>query len=135
MLVKNGVVKMDWDVEDFFETHADGYVAATQTYDTINGECTIIFKDRCAFFLIDDGGNLLPKDGIVKELKAAFKEDELNYTPEEYWGDSYVEVGMQGIITMEGVLEGYGFSEDQIQDVIDRMVDLEQYFEVTYQDM
>lgn len=137
MYVKNAVVKDNfWLVEDFFETHDDGFVAATQVYSTPNGDITIVFKDRKAGVLLDDETQMpASRDDVKAALVDMTKQGIINDPLDETMGDSWVEVGMMGVFTSEELLDDYGFTDEQKEDVIARMDDLENYWETNTEDM
>ena len=132
MYVKNAVVNMDWEVEGFFETHDDGFVAASQIYETPTGTHAVLFKDRVACFLIDsETGQPATRDELTKALKSLLQQGMLNDPLEDVFPEEYAEIGMQGCLTNEDILDTYGFSDEQKQDVINRMDDLDNYYEET----
>ena len=135
MLVKNAVVKLPWEAEQFFETKESGFAAAVQIYTTPEGTFPVIFKDRVACFLIDtDTSAPATFQEIRNALAQMFKANTIDDTLEETFPDVYCEIGVQGCLTNEEVLDSYGFSEEQKQDVADRMNDLEGYWEEIVED-
>lgn len=137
MYVKNAVVTDNfWLVEDFFETHADGFVAATQIYSTPSGDVTILFKDREACVIIDeDTGLPASRDELKSVLADMHKQGILETRMEDMFPEQYIQVGSMGVFTDEDTLDNYGFTEEQKQDVIARMDDLEHYYITTEEDM
>lgn len=135
--VRNAIVKENyWKVENFFETKADGYVAASQEYETPRGTMLVVFKDRQAGFLLDsDTGLPITNEELTSELASLVKEGSINESFDDIYPDAWVLIGVKGVITDEEWLDEFGFSADQIQDVEERMADLENYFEDTEEEM
>lgn len=135
--VRNAVVKPNfWKVENFFETKKDGYVAASQEYDTAKGKMLVVFKDRQAGFLLDpDTGAPISNKEFLDELASLQKEGSLGDPLEDIYPDSYVQIGVKDTITDETWLDQFGFSEDQKSDIEARMADLENYYVDTVEDM
>ena len=135
--VRNAIVKENyWKVENFFETKADGYVAASQEYETPRGTMLVVFKDRQAGFLLDsDTGLPITNEELTSELASLVKEGSINESFDDIYPDAWVLIGVKGIITDDEWLNEFGFSADQIQDVEERMTDLENYFEDTEEEM
>lgn len=134
MFVKNEVVRDNfWDVEDFFETKEDGYVAATHTYQTSSGPVLVIFKDRKAYLIVEDG-ETIGKERFKELLKAMFDNGTLGDDLDEVV-DGVATVGIKGTIyDEEGYLGALGFSQADVSDIEDRMTDLENYWEETVTD-
>lgn len=135
--VRNAIVRENyWKRENFFETKADGFVAASQEYETPRGSILVVFKDRQAGFLIDsDTGLPITNEELTKELAALNKEGNINEPLDEMYEDSYALIGVKGVITDDSWLDEFGFTDEQKQDVEDRMNDLENYYEDTEEDM
>ncbi|MBR3598785.1 MAG: hypothetical protein IKL53_02800 [Lachnospiraceae bacterium] len=135
--VRNAIVKENyWKVENFFETKADGYVAASQEYETPRGTMLVVFKDRQAGFLLDsDTGLPITNEELTSELASLVKEGSINESFDDIYPDAWVLIGVKGIITDDEWLNEFGFTADQIQDVEERMTDLENYFEDTEEEM
>lgn len=135
--VRNAIVRENyWKRENFFETKADGFVAASQEYETPRGSILVVFKDRQAGFLIDsDTGLPITNEELTKELAALNKEGNINEPLDEMYEDSYALIGVKGVITDDSWLDEFGFTDEQKQDVEDRMNDLENYYEDTVEDM
>ncbi len=135
--VRNAVVKENyWKRENFFETKKDGFVAASQEYDTPEGSMLVVFKDRQAGFLIDpDTGKPISNKELTSILGDLFKSGEINEDLGDLYEDSWQLIGKMGIITDDSWFDSFGFSAEQQQDVVDRMNDLENYYEDTVEDM
>lgn len=135
--VRNAIVKENyWKVENFFETKADGYVAASQEYVTPRGTMLVVFKDRQAGFLLDsDTGLPITNDELKSELASLVKEGSINESFDDIYPDAWVLIGVKGIITDDSWFEEFGFSQEQIRDVENRMLDLENYYEDTEEEM
>lgn len=135
--VRNAVVKENyWKRENFFETKSDGFVAASQEYETPRGSILVVFKDRQAGFLIDsDTGLPISNEVLTKELAEMFKDGSINESLDDLYPDAYAQVGVKGIITDDSWLDEFGFTDEQKQDVEERMSDLENYYVDTVEDM
>lgn len=135
--VRNAVVKENyWKVENFFETKADGYVAASQEYETTKGSMLVVFKDRQAGFLIDsDTGLPISNDELTKELASLVKEGSIGESLDDIYPDAWVLIGVKDTITDDEWLNEFGFSAEQIRDVEERMADLENYYEDSEEEM
>lgn len=134
--VRNAVVKENfWKVENFFETKKEGYVAASQEYETPKGTMLVVFKDRQAGFLLDpDTGKPISNKEFLNELASLQKDGELDSSLEDIYPDSYVQIGVKDTITDEEWLDNFGFSDEQKRDIEARMADLENYYVDTVED-
>ena len=132
IFVRNGVVRDNyWKQDGFFETHEDGFVAAAEEYETPQGIMTVLFKDEGACFLIDDEtGMPATRQDLLSTLRDLYKAGELDIPMEEAAPDSYCEIAVSNIIVDREMLESFGFSDEQIEDVQDRLTDLSHYFVV-----
>ena len=135
MLIKNAIVKMDWDAEGFYETRADGFVAAVNIYTTSNGEYAVMFKDGVAFMIFDDDTQA---PAVRSELQSALKQvvDDAGASAsmEEYFPDNYIELCTGGEVDPD-LAEMYGFSDEDCQDISDRLLDLSGYIDTVTEDM
>lgn len=129
MFVSNGVVKDNfWEVENYFESKRFGFIGAVHTYETPKGSVVVLFSNRVACVLMDDEtGASASKDEIMYALKDLIENEPIENTDfESEFGDSYSELGTHGILDKEsGVLDFWGFSEDQVRDIEDRFEDIE----------
>lgn len=127
MLIKNVVLKMPWQAEGFFETKKDGFIAAVEIYETEKFSCPVLFKRGIACMIWDDDAEApATRDEIQKVLKEIVKEDP-EADMEEYFPDNYIEVS-NGVEFESAVADFYGFSEEQQQDVLNRIADLDNLY-------
>lgn len=135
--VRNAVVRENyWKRENFFETKKEGFVAASQEYVTPEGTMLVVFKDRQAGFLIDpETGKPITNKELTQTLADLNKSGEIEEDLGDLYEDSWQMIGKQGVITDDSWFESFQFSDEQVQDVIDRMNDLENYYEDTVTDM
>lgn len=137
LYVRNAVVRPNfWKRENFFETKKDGFVAASQEYETPEGIVLVVFKDRQAGLLIDsETGKTISNEELKNELAQMNKDGIINDTLDDVFGDAYLQIGAGDTITDRDSLEYYGISNEQMEDIEDRMADLENYYEDTVEDM
>ena len=127
-LIKNDIVSMDWESEQFFETK-EGFFAAIQTYNTENDIVSVVFQNKIAFLLLDEEENAPASlDDTKGAVKTMYKED---MTAEELYEDVYVELG-NTVVNEEGAetARHYGLSDEQIKDINARLDDLSGYYEI-----
>ena len=136
MKVKNNVVKMDdWEVEGFFESKKDGFIAAVKIYETSKGSMPVMFKDGKAFMLYDEDTQApATRTELSRVLKSSVDEYGPDCVFEDLFEDIYIEVS-NGVAIEEDVAEMYGFSEEQCTNILDSIDDLSGYTETSWTDM
>lgn len=128
-VIDNGIVEMDWDADLYFETD-EGFYAAVNVYEGEDGmDVPVIFQifgDAVVAFLLLDDDTHQPADieDIVSVIKDSYTED---FAISEVL-DGYVELGENEVATPENLIN-FGLSDSDIQDVTDRIYDLNNYFE------
>lgn len=137
-LVKNAIVNMDWEVENFFEHKADEcFVAATQDYITNDGETiTVIFMIGRAFILNDENGSPISHDDFVPLLKKITDKYGSDFLPDEIdeTADGYVELSTGGSVDSD-MAEYFGLDAEVCLDIVERLEDLSGYIQTDYTDM
>ena len=129
-VIDNGIVEMEWDADLYFETE-DGFYAAINVYEGENGKVPVIFQLSgdavAAYLLLDDDTNL---PASVDDIKQVIVDSYTNdfYIPEAL-EDNYVEIGENEVAVPEN-LTNFGLSDADVGDVSDRIMDLNNYFEV-----
>lgn len=128
-VIKNGIVKMQWNAEHFFESKKSGFVAAVNVYKTAEGEdVPVVFQDQKIFLLIDpDIMKPASVEDIKNVIKDCFKE---GLDIESELEDSYVELGVCSV-DYEDNARYYGLTDADIADINNRCDDLAPYWEVT----
>lgn len=137
-LIKNAVVKMDWEADSFYESKANGtFVSALNMYeDTMGDDLPIIFKDGKAFILWDpETEKPLGVDEYTQLLAKLTRKYGENVNLEEVGetADMYVEI-CNGISVDPDIAEAYCIDEEVSKDIVERVHDLRGYFSVEYQD-
>ena len=139
MFVSNGIVRDNfWEVEDYFESRKYGFVGATHIYNTSKGDVVVLFCNRAACILIDDDTHLsASREDIMYALKDLIAQGPIETVDlEEEFDEAYAEIGQMGILdTDSGVLDYWGFSEDQIADIQERFDDIESMYSEEYEDV
>lgn len=124
--IKNGIVKMLWDADKFFEDDNYGFIAAVHEY---NGRM-VVFKDSDAFLLRDpeDPDNAIADLHAVKIL---LRESVLNgLSLRDDYSDLFIDLlGYDGCID-EDTCQYYGITDTD--DIMKRISDLSPYFEVEF---
>lgn len=137
-LIKNAIVKMDWDSEGFYEHKAtDTFIAAVNEYSVPSGKLAVIFMNGKAFLLYDEETEApVTRDDFTK-----FLHDMVDvYGPDVVLEDTdecaeiYIELS-NGVEVDSELAESYGLSEEDCEDINARIEDLSGYTEVTYEDM
>lgn len=131
-LIKNDVVSMDWEAEQFFETK-EGFVAAIREYQTEKGNVAIIFQDKVAYLLLDEDNNPASVEDCSEAIKNIYKE---GLSAEDLYPDSYVELGTT-VVLDDGAdtARYYGLSDGDIEDINKRLDDLSGYWAIIEQSM
>lgn len=135
MLIKNAIVKMPWDAEGFYETKNDGFIAAVNLYDVNDDKIAVMFKGGKAFMIFDSElEKPASRDELQKALKEVVKSDGPDAEMEEWFPDDYIELSTGATVNSD-VAEMYGFTEEQCEDILNRLADLSGYVETTFEDM
>lgn len=139
--VKNAIVKDNyWKIDNFFETKANGYVAAAMEYNVNNSDVPVlvIFKNRNIYLIMDENGEDTCTLKDFKELLAGMNksgsiEDELETILDE---ESLITLGVANYLDDDGrqTLINFGLTDDQIADVEARAMDLSGYYKETVTD-
>lgn len=128
--IKNAVLKRDdWDAEGFYETKADGFVAAVVIYECTDGvERAIMFKDRVAFMIYDhDTKAPATRDELQKALWQIVKLEGADAKMQDFFPDAYIEV-CDGAVCDEDIKEMYHLDDTICADIKDRIQDLNGYY-------
>lgn len=126
-LIKNEVVKMDWDADTFFESRDCGFIAAVNVYETTKGSVPVIFQDNKIYLLYDaEEGDLASLDDIKFVIKDCFDTGE---DVEDRYYDSYIELGI-ATVDNEDIANSYGLTNEDISDINQRIMDLSPYWEI-----
>lgn len=134
MFIKNAVVTMDWEAEGFFETKKDGFVAAVHIYETEKFTCPVIFKGGVACMIWDDETEAPATREELKKVFAEIVKDDPEAPIEEYFPDNYIELS-NGAEVFEDVAEFYQFTEEQKEDILNRVRDIMRYYVTEEEEM
>lgn len=137
-LIKNAIVSMDWDADGFYEHKAtDTFIAAVNLYNTPKGELAVIFMGGKAFLLFDEETEApVTRDDFTKflhDMVEAYGPDVVLEDTEEC-EDIYIELS-NGVDVDPDMAELYGLSDEDCEDIVNRLADLSGYVETTYEDM
>lgn len=125
--IKNGIVNMLWDAEGFFESKTEGFVAAVHIYSGEKGDVPVMFKNYRAFILTDeDTDEPASREELFEVTRDCFIH---GLEIEEECSDSYVELSDDASYD-EDVLEFYGLSSEDGEDMLKRIKDLQEYWEI-----
>lgn len=127
-LIKNGVVNMEWDAEQFFESKSKGFVAAIHIYTLSDGrEIPVGFKEGLAFVLTEeDGETWYDYEKLVKAIKEAH---DSGYEARVYFDDIFISLA-NDTFAYDEECDFFGFTEDQKEDMVRRVEDLKSYWEL-----
>ena len=123
--IKNGIVKMLWEADKFFEV--DGmFVAAVKEYNGV----FVVFKDNDAFLLRNEANpdEVAVLEEIIRILQMVVTE---GYSIREECEDLYIPL-YDGSHLDAGVLESYGIGAENAKDIGERVMDLYPYYEVEF---
>ena len=134
MFIKNAVVTMDWEAEGFFETKKDGFVAAVHIYKTEKFTCPVIFKGGVACMIWDDETEAPATREELKKVFAEIVKDDPEAPIEEYFPDNYIELS-NGAEVFEDAAEFYQFTEEQKEDILNRVRDIMRYYVTEEEEM
>lgn len=131
-LVKNDVVKMDWEARGFMMNTKIGFYAAVHDYHGV----PVVFREGEAYTLRDSEG-AFPMDSIVdflkKNLKITGNKNE-GYEYEELEdieeSDEYLYLGNMAEVDA-GNCKAMGLTDDDMKDIVNRVTDLYPYWEET----
>lgn len=131
-LVKNDVVKMDWEARGFMMNTKIGFYAAVHDYHGV----PVVFREGVAYTLRDSEG-AFPMDSIVdflkKNLKITGNKNE-GYEYEELEdieeSDEYLYLGNMAEVD-SGNCKAMGLTDDDMKDIVNRVTDLYPYWEET----
>lgn len=133
-VVKNGVVKKDWDVDGWVENMYYGFIGAVNDYHGV----AVAFDENIAYAMIDSEGSLsLPEVANLIKKSYKVKKGKNPEVTKEYDMDEYEEYT---VLVDEGepVEENCklaGLTEDDIKDILERIDDLAPYYKETIVDM
>lgn len=132
-LIKNGIVNMEWDAEQFFESKSKGFVAAIHNYTLPDGrDIPVGFKEGLAFVLTEeDGETWYDFDRFVKAIKEAH---DSGYEARVYFDDIFIPLA-NDTAPYEEECDFFGFSDDQKADMVRRVEDLKPYWEMELVEM
>lgn len=125
-VVKNNMVDMQWDADGFVETKKMGFIAAVHRY----GNVAVAFKDGKVYTHVDDDGECIDFNALVKVIKNAVKERDDDY-PDFY--EDYAEI-YDGREFMDETVTFLNL-EDQKDDILARLKDLSGYWHVVEVDI
>lgn len=125
--IKNGIVKMLWEADKFFE-NGGAFVAAVNVYNGIN----VVFKDNDAFLLLNEFNpeDLADLNEIIRIMQEVVSE---GYSIREEYQDLYIPLYSGSNVDVE-LLDRYGIGSENAQDIENRVMDLYPYYEVEYVD-
>lgn len=138
-LIKNAVVKMDWDSEGFYESKKNGtFVAAVNVYKlSDDSDFPVIFIGGKACILWDpDYNRPVSRDEFTELLADLVKEygDDLDLENIDITAEAYIEVS-NGVTVDGDIVSEYGLDDEIQKDIINRIEDLSGYYVVEYEDM
>lgn len=124
--VKNEVVNMMWDAEGFFESKTEGFIAAVHIYEGTKGKIPVMFKDEVAFVLLDPDTDMpTTREDLYAVTSQCFKEGS---DVIEVYEDAYVNFANMNEYKPK-VLEYYGLTTEDGDDMLKRLADLYDYWE------
>lgn len=127
--VKNAVVNMPWEVENFYESKVNGFVAAVHNYEIDGVTVGVAFQDGCAYVMPDDNGGYKVGKALERDIVVSGKE---GYSLMDYFGeDGCYLIAVAGGLVDSG--ECLGLSEDDVTDIINRINDLSGYYQIEEQ--
>lgn len=118
-VVKNNVVKMDWDADGFVETKSRGFISAVHLYN----DKAVAFRDGKIYTHISDDGEVIGFQDLVGEIKGAVKSKDGDYP---YFYADYAEI-FDGKEFSEPILSSLGIAEYK-DDMLARLKDLDDYW-------
>lgn len=123
--IKNGIVKMLWEADKFFEDEG-AFVAAVQVYNGVH----VVFKDNDAFLLRNefDQDEVADLNEIVRILQEVVSE---GYSIREEYEDLYIPLYDGAHLDAEA-LDAYGIGSENAEDIGKRVMDLSPYYEVEF---
>lgn len=125
--IKNGIVKMLWEADKFFEVNG-AFVGAVKLYNGV----PVVFKDNDAFLLMNesDPDEVADLNEVIRILQVVERE---GYFIREEFSDLYVPLYEGGSISKDA-LDAYEIGAENAEDINNRVFDLSPYYEVTYVD-
>ncbi|MBQ8629976.1 MAG: hypothetical protein IJ421_10955 [Prevotella sp.] len=123
--IKNGIVKMLWEADKFFEVEGM-FVAAVKDYNGV----IVVFKDNDAFLLRNESNpdEVADFNEVVRILQMVVSE---GYSIREECEDLYIPLYDGSHLDTEA-LDSYGIGSENAKDIGERVMDLSPYYEVEY---
>lgn len=127
--VKNAVVNMPWEVENFYESKVNGFVAAVHNYVVDGSTIGVVFQDGCAYVMPDGNGAYKIGKELERDIVVSAKE---GYSLMDYFGeeDCYLIAMAGGLVDFGDCL---GLSEEDVDDIVKRIQDISGYYQVEEQ--
>ena len=120
-VVRNGVVKMDWNADGFIETKSRGFISAVHQYNGV----AVAFRDGKIYNHVDDDGNALGFEDLVSTIKTATKNKDADYP---FFYEDYAEI-YDGMDFSEGTVRLLNLEEYK-DDMLARLDDLRPYWDL-----
>lgn len=126
-VIRNDIVKKDWDADLFFETN-EGFFAAIHEYESADGKTVPVVFQENNIYLLYDVENDCPAETseVCEAIKEAYKEKE---GVEVLYEENYIELG-NDFVSEDDTLLGLGLSSEQIDDINARKEDINNYWDV-----
>lgn len=133
--VKNAIVSMKWDAQGFFESKTKGFLGAVNIYQTEKGEIPVAFRGDTAFIVLDqDEQEPSSRSALLKEFQQMAKDNRMFESLEDIFAEDYIELCV-GEYTEEETGAIYGLTEEDMEDIKNRIKDLSGYYVVEVTDM
>lgn len=126
-LVKDDIVKMEWDMDLFLKNAHVGFLGAVHDYHGVG----VAFQEGRVYALVGDDGALSPKElyntlrGTYKITKGKNPTVEQEFDMDEY--TEYTELVL-GEDVIDSNVELAGLTDDDVVDILRRCEDLSDYF-------
>lgn len=139
-LVQNDYVRLDWDESLWMKPKKGTLFAAaarkmsTDKYDDL----LVVYSEGDAFMIIDDDMESWDVGDIFSNIKTAMKS---NIPLNEHFGDDFVCIAHDvsdctaDNEDVQNIMEIYGFTEDQVDEIRRYMEDISVYWRSVYVDM
>ena len=127
-LIRNGIVKLDWDADLFYEGPNGEFCGAISMIDG----SPILYRDMDAFIISDGKGGVATVEQIESILRELWDgEGDLTLSQDF---DEAISLYNGGTHLDDDVVHQWGLTPEQCQEIEDRVMDLYPYYKVELTD-
>lgn len=126
-LIRNGIVKLDWDSKTFYEGPNGEFCGAISMIDG----SPVLYRDMDAFLIVDENGGVASVEAIESILRELWEDPDLSLSQDI---DEAYSLFNGGASVDPAAATAWGLTPEQVQEIEDRVMDLYPYYKVEYTD-